>query len=126
VLYWSVVLVLSAAGSAASQAPNAEAVTQLERDGRSQFLACEFKRGRERLKEWWHSSPIELPHITGSASHTPDWPKYPVRILARGGGCGGQSCGRRAPLDTSSRSHSHEPYSREGRAGASVGRILLR
>jgi tetratricopeptide (TPR) repeat protein len=45
VRYWSVFLFLSAAaGSAASGPPNAEAVGQLERDGRSLFVACEFKR----------------------------------------------------------------------------------
>ena len=43
--YWSVFLFLSnAAGSAASGPPSAEAVVQLERDGRSLFVACEFKR----------------------------------------------------------------------------------
>jgi tetratricopeptide (TPR) repeat protein len=45
VRYWSVFLFLSAvAGSAASGPPSAEAVAQLERDGRSLFVACEFKR----------------------------------------------------------------------------------
>jgi len=45
VRYWSVFLFLSAAaGSAASEPPNAEAMVQLERDGRSLFVACEFKR----------------------------------------------------------------------------------
>jgi tetratricopeptide (TPR) repeat protein len=34
----------AAADSAASGLPSAEAVAQLERDGRSVFLACEFKR----------------------------------------------------------------------------------
>jgi tetratricopeptide (TPR) repeat protein len=44
VRYWSVFLFFSAAaGSAASRPPNAEAVAQLERDGRSLFVACEFK-----------------------------------------------------------------------------------
>jgi tetratricopeptide (TPR) repeat protein len=45
VRYWSVFLFLSAAAdAAASGPPNAEAVAQLERDGRSLFVACEFKR----------------------------------------------------------------------------------
>jgi len=83
VLYWSVVLVLSAAGSAASQAPNAEAVTQLERDGRSQFLACEFKRAARAFERAVAQRPIALPYITGLASHTPDWPKYRVRYRRR-------------------------------------------
>jgi tetratricopeptide (TPR) repeat protein len=46
VRYWSVFLnfLSAAAGSAASGPPNAEIVAQLERDGRSLFFACEFKR----------------------------------------------------------------------------------
>jgi tetratricopeptide (TPR) repeat protein len=46
VRYWSVLLFFlsAAAGSAASGPPNAETVVQLERDGRSLFFACEFKR----------------------------------------------------------------------------------
>jgi tetratricopeptide (TPR) repeat protein len=45
VRYWSVCLFLSAAArSAASGSPSTEAVAQLERDGRSLFVACDFKR----------------------------------------------------------------------------------
>jgi tetratricopeptide (TPR) repeat protein len=45
VWYWSVFLFLSVAvGSAASELPSTEAVAHLERDGRSLFIACDFKR----------------------------------------------------------------------------------
>jgi tetratricopeptide (TPR) repeat protein len=47
-----VVLLLSAAaGSAASESPGAETAAQWERDGRSLFLACEFKQAARAFEK---------------------------------------------------------------------------
>jgi hypothetical protein len=59
---WSVFLFLSAAAdSAASGPPNAEAVAQLERDGRSLVVACEFKRAARVFETELSALPLSAP-----------------------------------------------------------------
>lgn len=50
--YWSLILLMSAAaGSAVSGPPNAEAAAQWEGNGRSLFLACEFKQAARTFEK---------------------------------------------------------------------------
>jgi len=50
--YWSVILLLGAAvGPAASGLPSAEGMAQWEQDGRSLFLACEFKQAARAFEK---------------------------------------------------------------------------
>jgi len=79
VRYWSAILWMSAAaGSAAAGPPNAEPVVQWENDGRSLFLACEFKQAalafekalagqpdRAALHYWLGKSYARLAEISG-------------------------------------------------------------
>lgn len=56
--YSSVFLFLSAAaGSAASAPPSTEVVAQLERDGRSLFVACDFKRATRVFERTLSAQP---------------------------------------------------------------------
>ena len=56
--YWGLLLFLSAySGSAALGAPSAEAATQWESDGRSLFLACEFKRAARAFERALSAQP---------------------------------------------------------------------
>lgn len=80
--YWSVILLLSvAAGSAASGLPNAAPAAHWESDGRSLFLACEFKQAarafekalavqpdRAILHYWLGKSYARLADISSSLS----------------------------------------------------------
>jgi hypothetical protein len=118
--YWSVFLFLSAAaGSAVSGPPSTEAVAHLERDGRSLFIACDFKRATrvfERalsaqpnnatLYYWLGKSYARQAEMLGPLFVPKPWLRKTADSRKEhsgpGGGCGGGSCGRRAPLDTSS------------------------
>ena len=56
--YWGVFLFLSAAaGWAASGPPSSEAVAQLESDGRSLFVACEFKHAARQFEKALSAQP---------------------------------------------------------------------
>jgi hypothetical protein len=85
VRYWSVILLMSAAtGSAASGPPIAEAAPQWEKDGRSLFLACEFKQAARACENAMaRKSPIALSYLTGSAHRLPHGPKYRIRCPLR-------------------------------------------
>ena len=68
--YWSVFLFFlsAAADSAASGLPSAEAVAQLERDGRSVFFACQFKRAANVFERAISMQPRAAPRAVSCTS----------------------------------------------------------